>query len=250
MANITRETYEANDIEVIADKLGKLWLNERHVEKKLGHKNLPALTNQYPKEYKKQRSELNESTNQPNRRFIHVDLALKVIMNSRTDESCKFKRNLGFTLHDVINTKEQTVINSIKDAFEGEHMQTQHTILGYRIDLYFHKYKLAIEVDKLGHNNRSADHETQRQRALERELNCAFIIINPAAADFNICKEIIKICRHINQSTIQKTEQKTKKSLIDNLPKELLELEFKHHNQLLTKFLKWIVKNILSNYKS
>ena len=92
MANITRETYKANDIEVIADKFGKLWLNERHVEKKLGHKNLPALTNQYPKEYKKQRSELNESTNQPNRRFIHVDLALKIIMNCRTDESCNLKK--------------------------------------------------------------------------------------------------------------------------------------------------------------
>ena len=116
------------------------------LEKKVGHKNLPALTNQYPKEYKKQRSELNEPTNQPNRRFIHVDLALKVIMNSRTDELCKFKRNLGFTLHEVINTKEQTVINSIKD----ENMQTQYTVLGNRIDLYFHKYKLAIEVDELG----------------------------------------------------------------------------------------------------
>ena len=250
MANITRETYEANGIEVIADKLGKLWLNERHVEKKLGHKNLPALTNQYPKEYKKQRSEFNESTNQANRRFIHVDLALKIIMNYRTDESCKFKRNLGFTHHDVINTKEQTVIDSIKDAFEGENMQTQHTVLGYRIDLYFHKYKLAIEVDELDDNDRSDDHETQRQRALERELNCVFIRINPDAADFNICKEINKIHRHINQSTIQQTEQKTKKSLIDNLSKELLELEFKHHDQLLTKFLKWIVKNILPNYKS
>ena len=36
MANITRETYESNGIELIGDKLGKLWLNERHVEKKLG----------------------------------------------------------------------------------------------------------------------------------------------------------------------------------------------------------------------
>ena len=50
-------------------------------------------------------------------------------MNSRTDESYKFKRNLGITLHDVINTKEQTVINSRKDAFEGQNMQTQYTVL-------------------------------------------------------------------------------------------------------------------------
>ena len=32
MANITRETYEANGIEVITDKLGELWLNKRHVQ--------------------------------------------------------------------------------------------------------------------------------------------------------------------------------------------------------------------------
>ena len=249
MANITRETYEANGIEVIADKLGKLWLNERHVEKKLGHKNLPALTNQYPKEYKKQRSELNESTNQPNRRFIHVDLALKIIMNSRTDESCKFKKNLGFTLHDVINTKEQTVISAIKEAFEGGNMQTQYSVLGYRIDLYFHEYKLAIEVDELGHADRNVNNEIERQRVLERELNCVFIRIDPDAPNFDIFREINKIYRHINQSTIQQTEQKTKKSLIDNLSKGLLELEFKQNNRIKTKCLGWILKNILPNYK-
>ena len=46
-------------------------------------------------------------------------------MDCKTDESCNLKRNLGFKLHDVINTKEQTIINSIKDAFEGENIQTQ-----------------------------------------------------------------------------------------------------------------------------
>ena len=46
-------------------------------------------------------------------------------MDRRADESYKFKKKLGFTLHNVINTKEQTVISAIKDAFEGENMQTQ-----------------------------------------------------------------------------------------------------------------------------
>ena len=40
-----------------------------------------------------------------NRRFIHADLALKMIINCRTDESCDLKSNLGFTIHDVINPK-------------------------------------------------------------------------------------------------------------------------------------------------
>ena len=41
-------------------------------------------------------------------------------MDRRTDKSCNVKRNLGFRLHDVINTKEETVLKSIKDPFEGE----------------------------------------------------------------------------------------------------------------------------------
>ena len=96
-------------------------------------------------------------------------------MACQTDESCNLKRNLGFTLHDVINTKEQTALKSIKDAFEGEDMQTQYSVLGYRIDLYFHKYKLAIEVDELGHADRNLSNEIERQKALEKELDCVFI---------------------------------------------------------------------------
>ena len=69
-------------------------------------------------------------------------------------------------LHDVINCKE---LESIKDEFEGEHMQTQYTVIGYRIDIYFHEYKLAIEVDELDHNDRNIDYEIQRQRATEKE---------------------------------------------------------------------------------
>ena len=193
MVNITKETYENNEIEVITDKFGKLWFNEKHVQDQLGIINLPAITNKYDEEYKKCRYELiDDPIKQSCRRFIHNDLALKIIMDCRTDESCNLKRNLGFTLHDVINTKEQTVINSIKDAFEGEDMQTQYTVIGYRIDLYFHKYKLAIEVDELGHADRNIDNEIDRQRALEREISCVFIRINPDEKDFNFFKENTK----------------------------------------------------------
>ena len=75
---------------------------------------------------------------------------------------------MGFKLHDVINCKEQTVLESIKDAFEGEDMEIRDTVIGYRIYLYFHEYKFATEVDELGHNDRNTDHEIQRQRAIEK----------------------------------------------------------------------------------
>ena len=135
MVDINKKTYENNGIEVIVDGTDMLWLNEKHIEEDLGHKNLPATTNKYDPVYKKHRYELvNIPKMQPNRRFLR-----------------SLKRNLGFRLHNVTNTKEQTVLKPIKDAFEGEDMQTQYSVLGYRIDIYFHKHKLAIEVDELGH---------------------------------------------------------------------------------------------------
>ena len=60
------------------------------------------------------------------------------------------------------------MLESIKDAFEGENMQTQYNVLGYKIDIYFHEYKLSVEVDKLGHNDINIDYEMQRQRAIEK----------------------------------------------------------------------------------
>ena len=63
-------------------------------------------------------------------------------------------------------------------------MQTRYSVLGYKIDLYFHEYKLTIEVDELGHNDRNIDYEIQKQRAIEKEL-----------------KAINEIHRHVKKST-------------------------------------------------
>ena len=70
----------------------------------------------------------------------------------------------------MVNTKEQLVSWSIQDSFEGEDMQIQYSVLGYGIDLYFHDYKLAIEVVESGHNYRNIDQEIQRQKAIENSV--------------------------------------------------------------------------------
>ena len=58
MFNITKETWENNGIEVIVDSVNALWLNEKNIEEKLGHKNLPVIANKYDKIYKKGRCDL------------------------------------------------------------------------------------------------------------------------------------------------------------------------------------------------
>ena len=49
-------------------------------------------------------------------------------------------------------------------SFEGENMQTQYSVLGYRIDVYFHDYKLEIEIDENGHGDRKIGYEIKSNR--------------------------------------------------------------------------------------
>ena len=58
VVDINKERYENNDIEVIVDDIGTLWINEKHVEEILGYKNLPVITEKYDSLYKKHRYEL------------------------------------------------------------------------------------------------------------------------------------------------------------------------------------------------
>ena len=71
------------------------------------------------------------------------------------------------------------------------------------------------------------------------ELLLLELILN--AADFDMNRLINQIYTHIIKST--------KKSLSDHLLKRLLELEVKSNYSIKSKCLKWIVKNILPNYK-
>ena len=78
----------------------------------------------------------------------------------------------------------------------------------------------------------------------KKELDCVFIIITPDGENIHIFKEINKIHNHIKKST--------KKSLIGDLSKRLLELEFKSNYSIKLNCLKWIVKKhcqIIKNEK-
>ena len=69
---ITKETYENDNIEVIVDDNDTLLLNEKHIEEKLGHKNLIVIKNKYDPIYRKHRYELeDEPKKQPSKIFLH-----------------------------------------------------------------------------------------------------------------------------------------------------------------------------------
>ena len=76
---------------------------------------------------------------------------------------------------------------------------------------------MAIEVDELGHINRNIDYELQRQRAIEKELGCVFIRINPDEENFNIFTAINEIHWHIKKSIKTFNGQYFKKNIITRI---------------------------------
>ena len=227
-----------NGVEVVVIN-DKKWLNETNIKDQLKQSNLAAVALQYSSELRKQRQVLKDCDNhQPcSRRFLEEDFAMKITIYCRTTPSVNFKTKLGFNQHDPIMTQEQSVLSKIVTLFAAEEIILQHNLLGYRVDAYFSKCKLAIEVDEQGHNNRDVDYEIERQKAIENKLVYEFININPAKENFKIFVKIGKIQNNIVKSTKKLTEESTKKSLIDELSSKLLRLDFKSSNSIKAKCL-------------
>ena len=190
------------------------WLNEKHIEKQLDRSTFNKTIRKYAVEFRKQRQELLENCiNQPCRRFIRENLAVHLIMDCRTIPAVSFRKKLEFNQYDPIMTQEQSVLAKIKSAFSTEEIIFQHSVLGYRIDVYFLKHKLAIEVDEQGHEDRNFKCEIKRQEAVGEKLSCKFIRINPAKENFNIFDEICRIHHYI----VESNEKLNKESLIDKI---------------------------------
>ena len=143
-----------------------------------------------------------------------------------------------------MKVKEKTTLDSLRNAFEGENIQTHYRVDIY-IDIYFHDFKLAVEIDGYNHEDRDIGCEIKRQKVLEKELGCKFIRINPDKENFNVFKTINEIFRHIKESIKNQMKNQQKKSLVDKLSNKLLRLEFKSENSIKSKCLKYVVRKIL-----
>ena len=72
---------------------------------------------------------------------------------------------LVFEKYGIILTKEQSVLTKTESLFEVEKMQTQNTMLPYRMNIHFHDYKLAMEINENSHSNRNIDYEIKKTKS-------------------------------------------------------------------------------------
>ena len=65
-------------------------------------------------------------------------------------------------------SKQESIGLRLKKTFLGEEIIEDFSAWNYLIDFYFPKYKLAVEVEKLGHNDRDSVKENIRQTEIEK----------------------------------------------------------------------------------
>ena len=90
---------------------------------------------------------------------------------------------------------ESKTIRFIKRCFRDEEMIQQFCVGSYRIDLYFPKYKIAVECDeKSNHTSfKQLQKDQERQDFIESELGCTFIRYRPEENEMELADAIYRI---------------------------------------------------------
>ena len=133
--------------------------------------------------------------------YTHEDIITPIIMNCRVSapKRIEFRYEIAYKQHDIVLSKEQSVISNITNLSSNEKLLLQHSVLGYKIDLYFPKHKLAIEVQEKRHTDRDEKKkqkkkkENEREEKIKEELGCEFVRINP---EKNIMMSILNLIKY------------------------------------------------------
>ena len=192
---ISRKKFQECKINVVIEviKNGKkkcLWIRIKDVGKKLDVSNICDLVDKEIKGKIKNNSNKDDVKKEIRRykrngsclidgkkfMYAHECIIVPIIMTCRvsTPKSINFRSMLGFSVHDIFLSKEQSVIKSIINTFDGQNMTTIHT-------------------------DRNSEKEKRGQKELEEELGCKFIRINPDELGFDIFKVNNLIFEHINE---------------------------------------------------
>jgi len=137
--------------------------------------------------------------------FLSKEGLLNILSKTRSVNGIKLAKHLNMNINEYIPVcDERENLTHITQAFMGETMHTQFTVLRYKIDLYFPKYKLAIEFDERFHSLQIAA-DQQREVEISTELGCTFIRFTKTDNIFEIINRIFKHIHVCKSATLNGT---------------------------------------------
>ena len=118
-----------------------------------------------------------------------IEIIPILLINSRIPYSYKEIIMNHFNIpYDKLYVKtyiEEEIHENILKVFSNEDFIQQYNVLGYRLDLYSIKYKIAIECDEY-HECYNQKDEINGQNLITKELNCKWIRYQPYDKNFDI----------------------------------------------------------------
>jgi len=132
--------------------------------------------------------------------YINYNDLLRIFCKTRKPNIIELAQELNINLNNDIYTYIETnTLKCILDAFNGEEMIQQYKVKQYFIDLYFPKYKLAIECDESGHyRDIMKNNDIIRENDIKTEIkDIYFIRYRPEEKDFNIFNLVNQIYQFI-----------------------------------------------------
>ena len=170
------------------------------IAKYLGYKSIRTITQHYTVD-DKILIKVKTKGGQQNISFLTYNGLCRLLCKSRQPIPDDIMDCCGININLLkYNCIEHDTITSITTAFSGETFILQYVILSYRIDLYFPKYRIAVECDERQHFTINNIHSDQiREAHIIKQLDCKFIRYNPYDNDFNIFYVINQIYKQIKE---------------------------------------------------
>ena len=136
-ALFTANAWRKNDVEVI-EYGSEIWINQRHLQKKLGIANIGDRTQHYSDEFKKMRCEIQECGKyQPWRMFIENTLAVEITMSAVKPQAAIFKSKFGVNPNDKVLRKQQSLGLRLKKLLSNENIIVKVFCFALQNTFYF-----------------------------------------------------------------------------------------------------------------
>ena len=131
--------------------------------------------------------------------FIDQNGLNSLILGSRLPNSIHFAHFFDIKINQKFVRKETDIVCAIKDFCNSAKIKNEHLYCVdkengyYFIDFYLPDHRIAIEIDENDHVYRNPKYEKQREKFIQKKLNCKFIRCNPDDPNFNIYSLLGKI---------------------------------------------------------
>jgi hypothetical protein len=165
------DTFRNNNIAFLFEK-NQILVKANDLAKYVGIKNIRDTVNKYTNEEKCFIC-VDTKNGMQSTIFLTEQGIKRLLCSSRKPKSVSLEEKLDIKVHNKYVHLETSLVIYIKKTFKGEEILEQHFVENYILDLYLHKYNLAIEIDEVKHKWKTVN-DSIKEDFVKNKLGCIY----------------------------------------------------------------------------